>query len=88
MRKSDIRRVEEGVNNPAIKNEETRKGKEGGYGMSLRYRFLVLLCISFISFGSYFSYDAISALEEPLENVRLSISCNENKQFRPFISSV
>jgi MFS family permease len=37
-----------------------------GFGRGFGYQVVVLLCISFLSFGSYFSYDSISALEAPL----------------------
>lgn len=30
----------------------------------------MLLCISFITIGSYFAYDAVSALEAPIKEVR------------------
>lgn len=42
-----------------------------GFGRGFGYQVVVLLCISFLSFGSYFSYDSISALEAPLTQVRI-----------------
>jgi hypothetical protein len=47
-----------------------------GYGRGALFRFIILLCISLIAFGSYFAYDSISALEETLIKVRISIEPN------------
>jgi hypothetical protein len=42
-----------------------------GYGRGPFYKFIVLICIAFIAFGSYFAYDSVSALEEALSQVRI-----------------
>jgi len=44
-----------------------------GYGRSIYFQAVILFCISFLSFGSYFAYDSISSLETPItKNLNLS----------------
>jgi hypothetical protein len=45
--------------------------QRSGYGRGVAFRILILLCISFLSFGGYFAFDSISALEIPLTEVSL-----------------
>jgi len=37
------------------------------YDQPLIVKILILMCISFLTFGSYFAYDAVSALESPIK---------------------
>jgi hypothetical protein len=50
--------------------------QQSGYGRGLCYKFIILLCISFIAFGSYFAYDSVSALEEALSQVDNTIEAD------------
>lgn len=40
--------------------------REPGYGVGWCYKIVILFCISFLAFGSYFIYDSVSALEGDL----------------------
>jgi len=47
----------------ALEDEQEQSDPNSPYNKSFGFKFAILTCISFLSFGSYFAYDAVSALE-------------------------